>query len=53
MSFFNAANPYMANDYQVVIKTTSERYPSVYISAGNELGWAKDLSTQIKSHLNF
>ena len=53
VSFFNAANPYMANDYQVVIKTTSERYPSVYISAGNELGWAKDLSTQIKSHLNF
>jgi hypothetical protein len=52
ISFFNAANPYMANEYQIVIKTTSERYPSVYISAGYELGWAKELYVQIKTHFN-
>lgn len=43
----------MANDYQVVIKTTSERYPSVYLSVGNDLGWAKDLYVQIKRIFNF
>jgi len=53
ISFFNSSIPYMANDYQVVIKTTSERYPSVYLSAGNDLGWAKDLYAQIKSHFRF
>ena len=50
ISFFNAATPYMLNDYQIVIKTNSERYPSLYISAGNDLGWAKDVYAQIKIH---
>jgi hypothetical protein len=53
VSFFNAANPYMSNEYQIVIKTTSERNPSVYISVGNELGWAKNVLFQIKGHLGF
>lgn len=53
ISFFNSAIPYMANDYQIVIKTSSERYPSVYLSVGNDLGWAKDLYVQIKTHFRF
>lgn len=51
VTFNNTANPYMANDYQVVIQTTLREHPSMHFMVGQDLSWAGEVVARLNSYL--
>ena len=50
VTFNNAANPYIAQSYQVVLTTTLPGHPTVSIDVGNDAQWASEVAQQIAQH---
>lgn len=51
-TFNNAANPYTENNYQIVLTTTDNAHPRIYIPAGPDAAWAGEVLYEIKLRLN-
>lgn len=52
ISFYNTAIPYSPDDYEIIIKTTHEKHPEIFIRTGNNISWTKEVLEQIKSALS-
>ena len=46
-TFNNASNPYIGNEYQLVITTTSLAVPVVRLSLGSDAHWASEVLEQL------
>ena len=48
VTFHNAALPYVANAYYVVVSTKGEKAKKIHIYAGNDVIWAREVCEEIK-----
>lgn len=51
ITFNNSANPYMVNDYQIVLTTTLPEQELFHITVGNDLDRAKDIMQFMRNSL--
>lgn len=52
ISFHNTAIPYSPDDYEIIIKTTLENHPELFIRTGNNISWTQEVLGQIKSAIS-
>ena len=52
VTFYNAGNPYMGNDYLLVITTSLPDRPTIETPIGNDAKLASDAVTRMADHLN-
>ena len=50
VTFNNAANPYVASDYQLVLTTTLHEKPTIKVAMGSDAERAKELAADIAQH---
>lgn len=48
----NAATPYTANDYQIIISTICHEMPYLFVHLGNDTLWADNVYKQIVAYLH-
>ena len=50
VTFNNAANPYVASDYQLVLTTTLPDKPTIKVAMGSDAERAKEIAADIAQH---
>ena len=48
VTFNNAAIPYVENAYQIILTTTSDSHPQVFIPVGRDVHWTREVLAQIE-----
>ncbi|MBQ8046742.1 MAG: hypothetical protein IJ196_02295 [Prevotella sp.] len=51
VTFNNTATPYVAGEYQIVVNTTLRDLPYLYMNAGPDASYAKDIMASIEKYL--
>lgn len=52
VTFYNASNPYVNSEYQLMFTTTLPDKPKIKVPIGTDAEWAKQIAAQIGLHLN-